>query len=348
MRNLQSIVFAWDGFQDYAARCIRAVIDRHPGIVRVIAMRPEVPAQGMEKSLGQDIVWLDGKKEVDFDGLGIRTPDLFFQGGYHKKTFSTLGSQCRRRGGKVVCLADTAWQGNLRQVLIDPLRHRALLRSRFDGLFVPGSSGLQHATYMGYSAKTTLSGLLGADPDLFSSGDTLAKRSKTFLFVGRLEPIKNVLNLVAAFERFSSICPDWRLRICGSGSQEDLILRHPRIQVDSYLQPQQVAIAMREARCLVLPTLREAWGLVVHEAALSGCALALSSAVGSAADFAEFENSVLFAPGSTDAIEKALYEIASWEDDRWRSAEDTSIRLASKFGPRIFADSVDKFIQVFS
>ena len=88
------------------------------------------------------------------------------------------------------------------------------------------------------------------------------------------------------------------------------------------------------------------WGLVVHEAALSGCALALSTSVGSALDFAEPANSVLFKPGSVDAIEAALQKIASWDDDKWRIAEATSIRLESKFGPQAFADSVNNFIDI--
>lgn len=346
---MQSIVFSWSGLPDYAARCIRSVIDRHPGVVSVIATRPVVPIEGMEESLGQDVFWLDGSRhDLTWADFGLRSPDLFFQGGYYWPAFNALGAQCRRHGGKVVCLADTAWQGSLRQMFIDPVRHRAVLRSKFNGLFVPGLSGLRHARCMGYSPVSTLSGLLGADPALFSAGKSLANRPKTFLFVGRLEPIKNVLGLVAAFKRFSASRPDWRLKICGSGSQREGIELHPRIQIDDYLQPADVAKAMQEARCLVLPTLREAWGLVVHEAALSGCALALSTSVGSAADFADPANSVLFKPGSVDAIESALHKIASWDDEKWKSAEATSLRLSSKFGPQAFADSVDKFIDIFS
>lgn len=45
-------------------------------------------------------------------------------------------------------------------------------------------------------------------------------------------------------------------------------------------------------------------------------------------------------------IEAALNEIASWDSHQWNAAEAASIRLASKFGPQIFADSVDRFIDV--
>lgn len=345
---MQNIAFAWSGLPDYAARSIRVVIDRHPGIVRVIGTRPKVPIKGMEDSLGEPIVWVQGDEtKLCWQDIGLCAPDLFFQGGYHLPAFRSLGSECRRVGGKVVGLADTSWQGNLRQFLVDPLRHAFLLRSGFDGLFVPGQSGLKYSKYVGYETSKTFAGLYGADARLFVSVERLHKRPKTFIFIGRLEPVKNLLGLVSAFKRFSVTRPDWSMHICGSGSQRSCIPPHPRMHIKEFLQPHDIAAALREARCLVLPSLLEPWGLVVHEAALSGCALALSTAVGSVPDFAEPSNSVLFKPGSVDAIEAALHTIASWDDNRWGVAEATSVRLASKFGPEIFADSVDSFIDIF-
>lgn len=346
---MQSVFFSWWGLPDYAARCIRASIDRLPGNVAVVGTRSRMPIRGMEDSLGQPVIWIEGdSNKLSWRDLGLHPPDLFFQGGYHLPAFRALGAECKRNGGKVICLADTSWQGDLRQILIDPVRHGFSLRGGFDGLFVPGQSGLKYSKYVGYKPSKTLPGLYGADSSLFVPGQPLSSRPKTLLFVGRLEPVKNVLGLVAAFERVSVTRPDWTLRICGSGSLRSAIPAHPQIDMQEFLQPPEIAAAMREARCLVLPSLREPWGLVVHEAALSGCALALSTAVGSAPDFAEPANSVLFKPGSVDAIVAALHKIASWEDDKWNAAQETSIQLASKFGPIAFADSVDKFIKMFS
>lgn len=345
---MQSIVFSWPGLPDYAARCIRAVIDRHPGKVTVIGTRPHVPIKGMEDSLGQSVIWIDdGNRVQDWPDLGLSSPDLFFQGGWHSPAFGALGARCRRNGGKIVCLADTAWHGGMQQLFIDTLRHRILLRRQFDGLFVPGLAGLRYSKYMGYKNDITFLGLYGSDARLFFSSEATKRRAKTFIFVGRLEPVKNIIGLVKAFEKFSRSNPEWRLAIYGSGSQSVLMPNHPKIDLFEFKQPEEISAAMRNARCLVLPSISEPWGLVVHEAALSGCALALSRSVGSAPDFADPANSVLFEAGSVDAIELALEEIASWDDERWCAAEAASIRLAANFGPQIFADSVDKFINIF-
>jgi glycosyltransferase involved in cell wall biosynthesis len=345
---LTSIVFSWSGFPDYAARCIRAVIDRHPEEVSVIGTRPDVPIEGMERSLGQPVHWIDGTvRYLKWADLGLQPPDLFFQGGYYLPAFRSLGAECRGQGGKVVCLSDATWRGHWRQILVDPLRHRALLRRRFDGVLVPGKSGLRHARIMGYAPEKTLPGLLGADPILFCGGRPLHERPKTILFVGRLEPVKNVMGLITAFQHFAQNHPDWVLRICGRGPQRADIPGHPGIHVEEFVQPSELAEIMRGARCLVVPSLREPWGLVVHEAALSGCALALSSSVGAAQDLAQPQNAILFAPGRVEAIEAALRKIAEWDAARWQRAEGVSRERARQFGPDKFADAVDRFIAMF-
>ncbi|MCP9234079.1 glycosyltransferase [Mesorhizobium sp. LMG 17147] len=344
-RDTGSIAFAWSGLPDYAARCIRAVIDRFPGTVTVIGTRPSVPIAGMERSLGQAVHWIDGRDaDADWTRLGLTRPDLFFQGGFHWPAFNSLGVRCRSGGGKVILQTDSNWQGTLRQHLLDPIRHRALLRRRFDGVFVPGIAGTKYAERMGYRSSTVLEGMYGADPVLFNGGASLNSRPKRFLFVGRLVQVKFVVALAKAFVDFAADNSEWSLQICGAGPLREQLPCHPRLDVSDFLQPAQLADVFRNARCLVLPSLYEPWGLVAHEAVLSGCALALSQVVGSAQDLATKSNSVLFRPGDVNAITDALRSIASWDTHHWQEAENASRSVATKFGPGPFADAVARFV----
>ena len=172
------------------------------------------------------------------------------------------------------------------------------------------------------------------------------QRPKIFLFVGQFIPRKNVLGLISAFERFSDTHKDWTLKLCGSGQQLEQIKKHPQIQIESFLQPTELGQLMKEARCVVLPSLEEHWGVVVHEAALSGCAMALSSSVGAADDLATTENAITFEPSDLEKLEQALHDFASWDNFRWQRAEDVSRDLATKFGPRIFANSVERVVSL--
>lgn len=337
------IAFGWSGLPDYAARCIRAVMDTRDERIDIVATRPRVPIEGMERSLGKEVNWLeDGHLTLNWSDLDLPRPDIFFQGGYYLPALRALGAEARASGGKVVLMSDNNWQGTMRQRFVDPLRHRLLLRWRFDAVMTPGKSGTQYGAHLGY--QRIVSGMLGADPRLFNGGDSLCSRPKTFLFAGRLIKLKNVLGLVRAFARFAQENDDWMLRICGSGPLREQIPDHPRIDVRGFVQPPELADLMREARCLVLPSFTDHWGLVVHEATLCGCALALSSCVGAADDLATPENAVFFSPRAEERIEDALHAIAGWNDARWDAAERTSRALATQFGPHRFAAEAGKLI----
>lgn len=339
------IAFAWPGLPDYAARCIRGVIKRQAMPVSVVATPPSVPIEGMERSLGQPVHWIDGSNpDAGWSSLGTKVPDVLFCGGYSLPAFNALARRVHQEGGRVILMSDNNWQGSLRQRTLDPLRHRLLFRSRFDGIFVPGASGERVAHSWGYRNGAVARGLYGADPTLFHWGPPLQERSRTFLFVGQFIARKNVLGLAEAFVRFADQFPDWSLSLCGAGVQENNIPRHPGIEVRGFVQPLQLAELLRQVRCLVLPSLEEHWGVVVHEAVLSGCALALSTTVGAADDLARNENAVLFPPGDTEAIARALADIAVWDDDRWTLAARVSRELAAAFGPEAFADGVDSLI----
>lgn len=340
---MNSIAFAWPGLPDYAARCIRSVIDIWPSPVTVVATLPSVPIEGMERSLGRPVHWItETEATLSWSSLGVDIPDVLFCGGYSTPAFNSLARQVKNSGGRVILMSDNNWQGRLRQETLEPIRHRLLFRNRFDGVFVPGVSGARLARSWGYQPERIATKLYGADPTLFGSGPPLAERPKTFLYVGQFIERKNVLRLSEAFMSLSKRRRDWRLLLCGSGPIADRIPSHPQISVLGFVQPTELAELLRQARCLVLPSREEHWGLVVHEAALSGCALALSDSVGAVDDLARTENSVLFKPSDTEAIELALDAIAAWNEGRWAEAEETSRRLANGFGPGPFADSVSK------
>lgn len=343
---MKKVCFAWSGLPDYAARCIRAVINTNMYQITVIATRPDVPIAGMERSLGQEVTWVDGSDQtLDFARLGLPEPDVFFSGGYNIPAFWSLITACNRRSIPVVLLSDNNLHGGKLRQLAIAVRSRLFLLRRFDGILVPGEAGRAYAKLAGYAPSAIRTGLYSADPALFCDGRPLSERPKRFLFVGRFIDRKNVLGLTEAFAQFARHYPDWELHLCGSGPERHAIPHHDRLVMHDFVQPPDLAAMMREMRCLVLPSLREHFGLVVHEAALSGCALALSDTIGAAADLAADENAVVFPAGDADAIEAALSKLAGWSDEDWNKAGKVSASLAARIGPAQFANSVAAFVQ---
>lgn len=343
------IGFLWPGLPDYAARCIRAVIERSPYSITVVATQPNVPIEGMEHSLGRSVIWVEASDDtVTWSQFAESPPDILFCGGYSVSAFNALAREVRDFGGSVVLMSDNNGREGFHCRLIEMVRHRLFYKRNFQGIFVPGASAAKVAKEWGYETYLTEQCLYGADPALFKGGDALNSRPKHFLFVGQFIDRKNVLKLVEAFINFCNIHPDWTLGLCGSGPRLRDIPAHQRISIHGFVQPLQLAEMLRQTRCLILPSETEHWGLVVHEATLSGCALALSKRVGAAEDLAHPCNSVLFNPKEVTDITHSMCKIAEWSDAQWRQAEDTSRRLATFFGPEPFSNSVNSIVAKIS
>lgn len=335
------IAFSWNGLPQYAARLLRAAIERLGGVglMPVIGTRPSVPVEGMEAALGQAVHWVDADSPQSWTELGLPVPKLFFQSGWGYPAFNALGAEVKAAGGKVVGFSDANWRGDFRQRVLGPLAFRLQKRKLFDAMIVPGQSGKRLMRTFGFPEARVFTGMYGADPALFGGGEPLAARPKSLLFVGQFIDRKDVVGLSQAFVRFHADHPDWTLRLTGSGNQRDMIPLHPAMIVEDFVQPEFLAERYRQSRFFVLPSKIEAWGLVVHEAALCGCGLLLSDTIGSGHDLAGSQNAIRFAPGNVAAIEAALRQAAARSDAQLADMEAMSRDVAQGFGPASFAKS---------
>jgi glycosyltransferase involved in cell wall biosynthesis len=100
-----------------------------------------------------------------------------------------------------------------------------------------------------------------------------------FLFVGRIWEEKGILELLQAIgERYP-------LTVVGDGPRRaELAQRYPLVQFKGWLPPAQVALEMRDALAVILPSVYlEAFGLVVAEALALGVPVVVSDRAGAAA-----------------------------------------------------------------
>lgn len=117
---------------------------------------------------------------------------------------------------------------------------------------------------------------VGIDPELFHSGQGRRPEPFTFLFVGRLVPLKCVDVAVEALAG-SEALRHCRLRIVGDGPELDslkaLVARHraeDRIEFLGRVPQAEVAQVMRESHVFVFPSIRELGAGVVVEAMACG------------------------------------------------------------------------------
>jgi len=338
------IVFAWDGFPQYAARCVGAVVRATREDVRVVASRPTVPIQGMEHLCGCPVDWLEAAAPVALDPAQV---SVLFVSGWASPRFNRLARDVRERGGRVVAMVDNNLELSFRE-LLKAVRFRLLLRRNYDGFFVPGQSAFRLLRMYGVPASKIFTGLYAADATLFHDGAPLMERPKAVVYVGQFVERKNVLRLCRAFHE-ANVKGDWTLDLYGSGPLRDVLVRTIKqlgdqtIHLHDFLQPEELAGKYRSARVFCLPSVAEHWGLVVHEAALSGCALVLSDRVGAAADLLTSDNGRSFDPLDEESAARALKAVMDLGADSWERAQKASVAMASAIGLNFFVDSVLHF-----
>jgi glycosyltransferase involved in cell wall biosynthesis len=142
--------------------------------------------------------------------------------------------------------------------------------------------------------------------DLSAFADTApvpVPETPAVVFVGALEPYKNVDGLAAAWRRVVRERPDARLHVIGDGSRrravEQLVAEGPSVTHEPVLPPETVARRMDEARALVLPSWPEGLGRVVLESFARGrCAVATDA--GGIPDIVTHEHDGLLVPRANE------------------------------------------------
>lgn len=353
------ICFAWGGFPQYAARLVGAFAQSTPERVVVAGKRPAVPVEGMEKYTKCELKWVSPDERLDLKDLFGEYPRALIVTGWRYRAFNCFRDQVRRAGGKVYAMVDNNFQPSFLE-LVKRFRFRLLLRGKYDGFLVPGKSGRQLLRYYGVQDDRIAEGLYAADSSLFTAGVPAGQRPKKLLYVGQFVERKNVLNLCTAFAQavFEDVrCRGWVLDLYGSGPlksklemiaksvQSSLTDREARINVNSFVQPEQLAGLYQQARLFCLPSFSEHWGLVVHEAALSGCQLLLSKTIGAADDLLSIGgNGFSFDPKSIDSMKMALVQAMSQSDVQMEAGSVLSLKMSSNASFKKFVQGVNALV----
>jgi glycosyltransferase involved in cell wall biosynthesis len=149
-----------------------------------------------------------------------------------------------------------------------------------------------------------------------------------FLFVGRLIERKGLETLLDAFEGFSG----GELWIAGDGPLAEraaaAAARDARIRVLGHVDGKDLPALCADVDALVVPSLYEPWGLVVHEGLGNGLPVIASDQVAAADDLVEpGVNGYVFPAGSVAALASAMTDLAAWTPAQRRLAAERSAEV---------------------
>ena len=190
---------------------------------------------------------------------------------------------------------------------------------------------------------------LGVDLEFHTPGASESARETTILFLGRLTERKGVLELLDAFRRLASQREEARLVYAGPDDQGlgarlrerviELGLEN-RVEFHGPVAGEEKRALLRRARCLVLPSARENFGLVVLEALANGTPVVCSEEVDVVAMFeGRSGTAVHVAPRNPEDLAHSVAHLL--EGDAAQQARD-AVRAASGFSWNRTAEALDR------
>lgn len=246
---------------------------------------------------------------------------------------------------KVVTGSDNQWSGNRKNMtaaLLSPL----LYKKYFDYFWVPGPRQYEFAGRMGYPPQNIINHLYTGDPSLFREvfADNAAEKSvkypHTIAFVGRFAPEKGLDLLTEAFAAAKAETgSDWKLVLVGKGPAQPQASAD--IEVKDFMTSAQLAKESRNWGVFCLPSLKEPWGVVVHEFAMTGLPLLCADSVGAGDSFLiNGYNGYTFHSGNTTSLKQKIVNLMRSSDEQLLEMGRRSYELSLSRSPLIAACSL--------
>ncbi|MDR5814301.1 glycosyltransferase family 4 protein [Caballeronia sp. LZ033] len=219
--------------------------------------------------------------------------DLVVLPGYHRPEYWAMLGACIVTGKRRAVFCDSTARDNPRRMLTSiPKR---VFFTLCDGYFAFGMRSREYLMSLGAKQDAIFSPCQAAAMPRAFSPDTVVSDRRAhrqggrpvFLFVGRLSAEKGINTLVEAFRMLKERVPDAELRIVGTGPLGNQLKQQvadaglqDSVQFLGSLQDEPLSREYFGATCMVLPSVREPWGLVTNEALAHGCPVLVSESCG--------------------------------------------------------------------
>lgn len=342
------IAVLWSELSGYLNACLK-VLAAEEGVELFVAHVPSSAEAPFDET---QFAWMENRYvwecEVDAKELLSRLerfrPDAILCVNWHNRGYRKVLRHFRGRAVRIFA-SDRPWVGNARQWL-GVAGSRAYLHSLSEAMFVPGERQARFAQRMGFRQGSILRGSLSCDHERFSAIHRArameVAEPRSFVYVGRFAPEKGLDVLVRAYGSYRSMCTEaWPLKCYGAGSLGGLLDGIDGIEAKGFCQPDDLPNEFIEANCLLLPSLRDAWGLVVHEAAAAGMAVIVSDAVGASVHLVQDGyNGYVVETGDASELARAMLRYTSLSRNERSEMGENSHRMSLQFTPTRWAHTL--------
>jgi glycosyltransferase involved in cell wall biosynthesis len=324
----KKLLLLWSPLADYSVACLRQLAQK-PDIELYLIYQPAEPAapyDSLDTSFCcQSFVQTpDNKAEIEQFCYDVH-PDIIIMASWNIKLYMRISRKCRTQGAYVVSVFDRQWLGTPKQWL-GVVTSTFYLQRSIDNFFVSGDRQADFSRRLSY--PNPYRGYNCANTDRFVN--LPPSPHKNFIFIGRLVAIKGLPLLLRAYATYrTTTTQPWGLLICGTGELESSCLNQPGVRLLGFTQPHELPDYLAKATCLVLPSMFEPWGLVVHEAATAGLSIIASHQVGATTYYVrDGQNGYIINPDEPSLL-RALCLVSGASKTQLTAMRTISQKLAS-------------------
>jgi len=248
--------------------------------------------------------------------------DVCVLGGWETPAYFYALFVAKIRGIRVIGHAgSTTNSSNLSGKFISKLR--GWFYRNLDFIVSYGTESTDFLLKMGVDDKRITTGFNSVDTSYFRQEVSKISRGSEnsighrFIFVGRLIPLKNIPNIIAAFQRIKQ--PGDSLRIVGRGNMLEELIQFVQtrglagqVEFVEHLDQDDLIKEYAKADTLILASTTEVWGLVVNEALACGLNVVVSDKCGIASDIKNMDG-VYISGTDVESISRNMLESrADW------------------------------------
>ena len=280
--------------------------------------------------------------------IAATQPDAVLIPGWHSPMYRRALRECATRRIPVVYRGDSTLQVPHRGIIDVAWTLRTAWRlTHFDAYLSVGARSREFLEQLGAPSDRVFDSPHAVDNDFFAAAAAphqsvdgrraararfgIGMEELVLLFAGKLDPIKRPLDAIRAAAALNAT-----LLVAGDGALNTEMRREAertgaRVRFAGFLNQSRMPEAYAVADCLVLPSERETWGLVVNEAMATGLPCVVSETCGCAADLIDDATGATFTAGDVAALQRAVQHVAA-RREAGHPYRDACRRRVASFG----------------
>lgn len=341
------IVFLVGSYVPHQVLSIQAIIDNYDAKIHAISVSKNftfIPPDTTNFSTNK---LEDFTKEELLKKIVDIKPDMLVVAGWMVSEYVYVAKKIKSfLNIPVVAMSDTPWYGTFRQkinTIISPFH----LKKAFTHLWVAGIYQYDYARKLGFENNQIIFNNLSGNTKLFNSISLNKKEinyPKNFIYIGRYTEIKGLRNLVQAWSEIEDK-NGWTFTLVGDGILKEELMQNGNFIVKDYMGQDLLINEFENAGVFVLPSLREPWALVIHEAAAAGLPIICTKTCGAAPHFViDGFNGYKVNNNSIKDLKQKLEKIMELDDSELISYSKNSRLLSDQITPDIAAASLMQLI----